>query len=162
MRMQPFRRQQGLAMVEFAISVPLLLFLLFAITEFGNVLYQYALLADAVRDADRYLAAQASVKNGTTGVIAIDSTLTAQTQNLVVYGNINGDNAGTVAPLLPGLAVGQVSVTSQADASGASEVTVSVAYPYRSLFGGAIPRFMSPGSLGTAFTLRAYTSMFAL
>jgi len=143
-------------MVEFAIATPLLLFLLFALTEFSNMLYQYSLLADAARNADRYLGAKA-IGNGT-GIPTITATVQTATQNLVVYGN----TAGTGTPLLPGLAVAQVTVATQSDAGGGADVTVSVAYPYKSLFGGTIPKFVAGGSITTALTLRVFTSMRAL
>lgn len=145
-------RQRGLAMVEFAVCAPLLLLLLYAIAEFGNMLYEYALLADAARNADRYLAAKAYIDN--TGAVNISSA-TSPAQNLVVYGN----TGGTGSPLLPGLAVGQVTVATQTDAGGATDVTVSVAYPYQSLVGGSIPNFVSSGTVNTALTLNVFTSM---
>lgn len=149
-------RQRGLAMVEFTIGAPLLLLLLYAIAELGNVFYQYAQLADAARNADRYLGSNA-IPDGS-GVVSISSTVAGATRNLVVYGN----TGGTGSPLLPGLAVGQVTVATQADADGSTDVTVSVAYPYQSLFGGSIPNFVSAGSVSTAFTLNVFTSMHAL
>jgi Flp pilus assembly protein TadG len=156
------RRQRGLAMVEFAIVSPLLLLLLYAIGEFGNMLYQYALLADAARNADRYLSSNA--RTDSSGVVSISSTVVDATKSLVVYGDTAGSGtpAGSRTPLLPGLATGQVTVKTQPDAGGATDVTVSVAYPYQSLFGGSIPRFVSAGSINTTLTLNVFTSMRAL
>jgi hypothetical protein len=57
--------------------------------------------------------------------------------------------------MLPQLAPGQVTIASDAD----NNVSVSVAYPYQSLFGGAIPLFFTGGSINTAGTLSAFTSM---
>jgi len=145
--------QHGLAMVELAIAAPLLLLLLYAIAEFGNALYQYALLADAARDADRYLGSHAIADS--TGLPTISASIASATRNLVVYGN----TAGSGTALLPGLTTGQVSVAAQTDAGGATDVTVSVAYPYQSLFGGSIPNFVSAGTVNTAFTLNVFTSM---
>ena len=145
--------QRGLAMVEFTIASPLLLLLLYAIAEFGNVFYRYALLADAARNADRYLGSHAI--SCSCGVPTIDATVASATKNLAVYGNAGG----TGSPLLPGLAVGQVTVATQSDAGGATDVTVSIAYPYQSVFGGSIPNFVSAGSVNTAFTLNVFTSM---
>jgi len=143
-------------MVEMAVVSPLLLFFLYAIAEFGNMLYQYSLLADAARDADRYLGSNAISTDQ--GIAVISSTLVTATQNLVVYGN----TAGSGSPLLPGLAVGQVTVATQTDAGGATDVTVSVAYPYQSLLGGTLPNFVSSGSVNTALTLNVFTSMHPL
>jgi Flp pilus assembly protein TadG len=155
-RPRSLREQHGLAMVEFAIASPLLLLLLYAIAEFGNMLYQYALLADAARNADRYLGSNAIPDSS--GVVTISTTVTNATKNLVVYGNTGGSGS----PLLPGLATGQVTVATKLDADGATDVTVSVAYPYQSLVGGSIPSFVSVGTINTALTLNVFTSMHAL
>lgn len=151
--------QRGLAIVEFTIATPVLFLLLYAISEFGSMLYQYALLADAARNADRYLGANA-ISTGN-GIPVITSTVAGATCNLVVYGYISSvDSSGRPrSPILPGLAVGQVTVATQRDASGATDVTVSVAYPYQSLFGGSMLKFVSAGTLNTALTLNVFTSM---
>jgi Flp pilus assembly protein TadG len=148
----PADRQRGVAMVEFVVGSPLLFLLLYAICELGNAYVQFSVLADTARDADRYLASNALL--GSTGVVNLSPALAAAAQNLVVYGNVNG--AGT--PLLPQLAPGQVTVA--VDAS--NNVSVSVAYPYQSLFGGTLPLFVNDNSLNTNFTLNVYTSMVAL
>lgn len=80
-------RQRGVAMVELAIVLPLLLAICFAITEFGRAIYTYDTLAKSARGAARYLTTQAA---GGAHPIA---------RNLVVYGN----PAGTGTPLMPGL-----------------------------------------------------------
>ena len=148
-------RQRGVAMVEFAIGVPVLLLLLFVTVEVARFLNQYSILTDAVRDASRYVAGAAM--QGTTGLIVQGpawAALVAQGQNLAVYGNL----AGTGAPLLPGLSVADVTVT--ADTVG-DNVTVSAAYPYQGIFGGSMPDFMG-GSVSTAWTLQIATTMRAL
>lgn len=80
-------KQRGVAMVELAIVLPLLLAICFAITEFGRAIYTYDTLAKSARGAARYLTTQAA---GAGHPIA---------RNLVVYGN----PAGTGTPLMPGL-----------------------------------------------------------
>jgi Flp pilus assembly protein TadG len=140
-------------MVEFAIASPVLLLLLFAIAELGRAFVQFSQLAAAARDADRYLASKA-ISDGT-GVVSITGAVSAAVKNLAVYGNA----AGSGAPLLPDLATSQVTIA--ADAS--NDVSVQIAYPYQSLFGGTLPNFVSPGSISTGtFTLTVYTSMRAL
>jgi len=140
-------------MAEFVIGVPILLFLLYCVVELGRAFVQFSLLADAARDADRYLASNALL--GSTGVVNISAAMSTAAKNLVVYGN----PAGTGSPLLPGLATGQVTVANDAS----NDVSISVAYPYQSLFGGSIPKFFTSGSIGTgAMTLTVYTSMRAL
>ena len=88
------RKQNGTAMVEFALVLPLLLLLTFMTTEYSRALYQYNVLTKSVRDAVRYLSTQ------TPG----DTTKYATAKNLVVYGN----PAGTGAPLVLGLTTAKV------------------------------------------------------
>jgi Flp pilus assembly protein TadG len=146
------RCQRGVAMVEFVVGAPILLLLLYGITELGEMFLQSSMLADAARNADRYLASNALV--GSSGAVNLSASLVTAAQNLVVYGNV----PGTGTPLLPALDPTQVTIA--ADAS--NNISVSVAYPYQSLFGGAIPLFFTDGSISTVGTLNAYTSMVAL
>jgi len=140
-------------MAEFVIGTPVLLFLLYCVVEFGRAFVQFSMLADAARDADRFLASHAL--GGSTGVINISAADSGTAKNLVVYGNAGGSGS----PLLPGLAVSQVTVASDAS----KDVSISVAYPYQSLFGGTIPMFFTSGSVSTgSMTLNVYTSMRAL
>lgn len=84
--------QRGVAIVEFALILPMLLVMTFITTEFGRALYQYNSVAKSVRDAARYLSQQ------TPGTRATEAA------NLVVYGN----TAGTGAPVAAGLTTGNV------------------------------------------------------
>jgi Flp pilus assembly protein TadG len=149
------RRQRGLAMVEFAITAPVLLMLLFGTVVFSEWLIQYSTLSDSVRDAARYVAGSASAGAGG-GLVTGGtwSTLASQGQNLAVYGNIGG----TGTALLPGLAVGQITVTEN---TATNNITVSAAHPYQSLFGASMPTFFG-GTIGTNFTLSISTTMRAL
>ena len=115
--------QQGVAIVEFALILPLLLLLTFITTEFGRAIYQYNTITKSVRDAARYL----SVQTPGTNVSAA--------QNLVVYGNV----AGTGTPLALGLAVTNV-LTPTWQTAGSNPlintVTVTVSgYQFTPLFG---------------------------
>jgi hypothetical protein len=84
--------QHGVALVEFALVLPVLLVLTFVVTEFGRALYQYNTLTKSVRDASRYLSMQ------------MPGTKIAEAKNLIVYGNI----AGTGNPLARGLSIANV------------------------------------------------------
>ena len=79
--------QRGVALIEFALILPLLLMLILMTTEFGRALHQYGTLAKSVRQAARYL----SVRAPGTGI--------NEARNIVVYGN----PAGLGAPQIPGL-----------------------------------------------------------
>lgn len=87
-------KQSGVAIVEFALVLPLLLILTFITTEFGRALYQYNILTKSVRGAARYMSTQ------TPG----DTTKYPIAKNLVVYGN----PAGSGTPLVIGLSTAQV------------------------------------------------------
>jgi Flp pilus assembly protein TadG len=143
-------------MVEFAISVPVILLLMFGSFEFGHLMIQYSALNDGVRNAARYVAGQAL--QGTADTMATGnqwSTLVTQGTNLAVFGNIGGTPA---TPIFPGLSVGAITVSE--DIVNRT-ITVAASYPYASLFGGAIPTFTG-GSISTAYTLTISTTMRAL
>ena len=95
--------QSGLAVVEFAIVLPLIVLLALAVTELGRGLYQYNTLTKAVRDGVRHLS---DVAIDTLGQVDITPHV-SDVQNLVVYGDVDG---GT-APILPGLSTSDVAVT---------------------------------------------------
>jgi Flp pilus assembly protein TadG len=142
-------------MVEFAISVPVILLLMFGSFEFGRLMIEYSALNDGVRNAVRYVAGAASPTTAGTLLTGGQwTTLAQQGQNLAVFGNI----AGTGAAILPGLTAGQITVTED---TVNRNVTVAASYPYVSLFGGNIPTFTG-GSISTAYTLTISTTMRAL
>lgn len=122
------RRQRGLAAVEFAIVVPVLLLLMLAVAEFGRALYQYNTLSKAVRDSARYYSTHAFVGTTTTE----DPAAKTYAISLVKYGN----GSGTGTPLLPGNAP-SVTATTATDANG-SFVTVSATYSFTFLSGNPL------------------------
>jgi Flp pilus assembly protein TadG len=145
-------RQLGLAALEFAIVLPVLLLLLLVTAELGRVMFQYNTLTKSVGAGARYLAANALP--GTTGVISISAEVEATARNLVVFGSPGG--GGT--PLLPGLSTGAVSVVQ----TSATHVRVSAEYAYAPLF-SEIPVFgLATGSITVPATLRALAEMRAL
>ena len=86
------RRERGVATIEFALALPMLLVIMLPILEFGRAYYQYNTLAKSVRQAARYL----SVRSPNVDV--------DKARNIVVYGN----TAGTGTPLVPGLSLSNV------------------------------------------------------
>ena len=90
------KRQQGLALIELALTIALLVAITFGITEFGRAMYQYNTLAKAARDGVRFLAVRDP------GAPASISGV----QCMVVHGN-----PGCTGPtIVPGLTVDMVSV----------------------------------------------------
>jgi Flp pilus assembly protein TadG len=83
--------QQGTAIVEFALVIPLLVLLTFIAIELGRALMEYNTVAKSVRDAARYLSIQ------------LPGTKFTEARNLVVYGNIAGSGSPLLASLNTGL-----------------------------------------------------------
>jgi Flp pilus assembly protein TadG len=136
-------QQKGVAAVEFAILLPVLLFIVFGITEFGRALYAYNTIVKGTRDAARYAMIQ-QPGGGADAVI----------QCLAVYGN----TACSGSPLASGLTTDMVSVCdwqrcspthqSQGTAPVVNLVTVTVrGYAYQS----PIISFFMPGG-SSSFT----------
>jgi Flp pilus assembly protein TadG len=96
----PASRQQGVALIEFALVLPLLLILSFITTEFGRAFYEYNTLAKAVRDAARYLSVQDP------SIQSTDRAKITVARELVVYGR--PDVTGASQPLLAGLSLANV------------------------------------------------------
>jgi Flp pilus assembly protein TadG len=142
---KPLQTQRGLAMVEFAIALPLLLLLLLAIGEFGRMLYHYNSLLQASRDAGRYVAGQAW--NATLGQIDLSGDLQGKTKSVAVYG-VPANPAG-YAPVVPELTVADVTV----EPVGAEHVRVSISYTFRPVIGASLPTFFGdPIPLGIALS----------
>lgn len=79
-------KQRGLAAIEFAITLPLIVLIALAVTELGRGMYQYNTLSKAVHDGARFLSDRAV---NTVGDIEIDTGLELATKRVVVYGTID-------------------------------------------------------------------------
>lgn len=150
-----YRRQEGSALVEFAIVAPFMLLLLLGVAELGRAFYQYNIMTKAVRDGARYVAEYALA--GTLGVVYLTPELKQEAQNMVVW----GIPAGSGTPLLPGWTPAAVTV-SEADAQ---HVQVSATYAYQPMLGAGakLPTFgLGDGPLSLDFTFHASVVMRAL
>jgi len=91
-------KQDGIAMVEFAVVLPFLLLTMAIVGEMGFVMYQQNLLNKAVESGGLYVSV-----NSTTGAGFVD--VSAQeiqnTRNMVVYGNTTGIGEPIIADLDP-------------------------------------------------------------
>lgn len=106
------RPQQGVAMVELALVLPLLLLLCLVVAELGRAFWHYKLLVQSVREAARYLAAQTPGEGA------------AEARNLILYGRLSASGPYQLAYLSAGQTV---QVTWQRDAqSGMALVTVQL------------------------------------
>lgn len=137
------RWSRGLAAVEFVIAVPVLLLVALAVTELGRAFIQYDTLSYSVRNGVRYLSEHAIA--GTAGVVDVSNAV-ADTQRLVVFGNIGGGGL----PILPELVVDDVVVVN----AGGNNVEVRATYAYRPMIGATI--------LPTLLTMRVVVTMRAI
>ncbi len=144
--------QTGLATVEFAIALPLLLLLMLATAEFGRIFSQYNTLTKSVRNACKYVSSKAAA--GSTRVVNITAQLQNDAGNLVATGNVNG----TGGPLLPGLSSNNVTVSD----AGNGYVSVSVSYTYSPMVGATLPTFGFGTPISLSFPLQAAVIMRAL
>lgn len=124
-------RQRGLAAMEFVIALPLIVLIALGVTELGRGLYQYNTLTKAVHDGARYLS---DVAIGPLGIIDTGPH-EAAARNLVVYGNTGGGST----PVLPGLATGNVTISTVAvtllgGGISPNHVEVSATYTFTPLF----------------------------
>lgn len=146
------KRQRGVSSVEFAIVVPVCLFLFLAVSELGRVLWHYNTLTRAVRDAARFASNNALV--GQSQVVRIDGQLITDVGNVAAFGT----PVGITASVLPGLVPGNFTVTDE----GGGIISVTGTYAYQPLLGAVLPRLVQGGTISTAFTMRAQVTMRAI
>ena len=125
--------QQGQSLLEFAMTLPLLLLIVLGVIEFGRAYFQYNTLSKAVRQGARYMSMH-----------AYDPIELTRAQNIAIYGN----REGTGSPCLPGLAAGNITITPRNPdtAQGASRtnpprwVRVEITgYAFQPMFAGILP-----------------------
>lgn len=113
LRINTFKQnEKGSTLVEFAIGATVFLMTLFAVLEFGRMLWAHNALVDAARRGARY--AVLHQPNGGED---------AHIRNVVVY----GDPDGGATPMLPGLSTANVQVSRTGDFSvNSGTATVSI------------------------------------
>ena len=149
---KPISCQRGAVLAEMALVTPILLLMLLATAEVTRAFVDHNTLTKAVRSGARYVAANAF--QGTTGVVFVGVALRAETQNLIVYGNI----AGTGAPVLPGLIPADITITDV----GANNVQVSAAHTISGLLGPVLRSFHGGSDMNMVHNLQATVTMRAL
>ena len=144
--------QRGVAIVEFTIILPIMLFMILVVAEFGRAFMYYNTLTRAVRDSARYVASNAL--KGQSQVVEIDANLIQDAQNLVDYGNA----AGSGTPSILAISGGTVSITDEGD----GVISVLASYPYTPMLGNILPDFPRGGSISTVFTMHSQVTMKAI
>ena len=122
MRIQRFNRdERGAALVEFALGAAIFMMVVFAVLEFGILLWTHNALTDSARRGARYAINQC---NPGDGACANSSTSIERTKNVVVYGTPSP--ATGAQPVVQGLSTANVQVNYASFGVSAGRVTVSV------------------------------------
>lgn len=148
------RKESGLATVEMAIAVPVLLLTLLLTAEFTRVLYQYNTLSKLVRDGSRFLSAAELI--GVQQPTLSNESIVA-TKNLVISGLPQGGD-----PLLNGLTADDVLIEVNESGTGGTSryyVTVSAEYRYVPIVGSLNGMGFLPTKTSFDFNLSALSSM---
>jgi len=144
--------QRGAVLVEMVLVTPILLAMMLLTAELTRAFIDHNTLTKAVRNGARYLAANAY--QGTTGVVTVGATLSAETRNLVVYGN----TAGSGAPVLAGLSAADITVTD----IGANNIRVTAAHTISGILGPVLRSFSGGPDISMVHNLQATVTMRAL
>jgi Flp pilus assembly protein TadG len=136
-------KQKGTATVEFAMMLPVLLMLIFMVTELGAMFYRLNAVTKSVQDAARYLS-DVSVNQK----IALTN---AQVKNLVCSGDIGGAGTQIIPECQDKLVLDPV------PSSVSGHVTVSARYPADWILAGAVKAFLNLS--GEPMQLRASSIM---
>ena len=101
--------EKGATLVEFSVGITVFAMVMFAVLEFGRVLWAHNALTDAARRGARYATMHAQADSDAV-------------KNVVVYGNA----AGTGNPMLPNLTTDKVLVNYNGFGLNDGTVTVSI------------------------------------
>lgn len=145
------RRHRGVAMVELALILPLLLTIFFGIVELGRALYQQNMLAKSVANSTRMLARVYDGLDVDSGCITNSDVwpqAVTDAENFLRYGN----SSGTGDLRLPDISLDSVDITAHDnDGSDAGDYICSIKMTGQSTF---IPLISDVFGIGE-FTLRA-------
>ncbi len=140
------KNQSGVAAVEFAVILPLLVVIVLGIIEFSILFYDKAMVTNASREGARVGIVYTLAGSGNWTLTDLQGKVTTTVNQYLSSYLINLGNPGTTAT---------AAVTTAADpGTGANTVTVTVTYPYTFM---VIPRFIA--SITSPITLTAQTVM---
>lgn len=115
--------EAGLAAIEFALILPILLTLAFGVIDFGRLLFQYDTLTKSTRAATRYLAAVVRPPAAAFASNAKYTTVVNSARNLALCGTIDMCNG---AALVNGLTVSNITIDYPVSSEGITYVRVLV------------------------------------
>ena len=141
------KNQKGVAILELAISAPLLVVMILTMIEFGNLFNTHITLTKAVENGARFIAGQAK---GDLGVFLKAGDI-ADIKNLIVYGKIDDGVMGD--PVSTGLTTDDIAVfctyggTAAGDGTKCNEednvasITVNLNHNYTPFYGNTLLNF---------------------
>ncbi|WP_052420877.1 TadE/TadG family type IV pilus assembly protein [Paraburkholderia ferrariae] len=128
------RKEQGAAVVEFAIIAPFVVMLVIGVAQFGWYLANYAVVASAASTGARYFAAQRGVSQPysltQSTVSATMATLNATTSNVVVTSFVNDTQCASMAIGASGASTGDSTCATALSAAQGGSSTVTVTYSF--------------------------------
>jgi len=138
--MKPYRNRfvsdnRGQSLIEFALILPMMLVVMFMITEFGRALYMYNVLAQAARAGAR-------------------TAVVSSSTNAVQYGTDRINEILTAANMKTGATV-TVNITANYQGTGIKVVTATVTKPFTWAFKGPMP--VNAGANPTTVSKKALT-----
>lgn len=131
--MRASSRILGIAAVEMAITLPIVLLLLTPVAELGRAFIQYSRLSHRVQAGARFVADNAY--QGSTGVPVLTTEVRQQAISLVLYGRTVTTGQDPLA--VPELTAGDLFI----EVSSSGLVTLSADYTYRPMIAGVLPVF---------------------
>ncbi|MCK0153400.1 pilus assembly protein [Alcanivorax sp. S6407] len=136
------RYQRGAALVEFALLLPLMVVIVFGITELGRAIYQQNTLSKSVASGARYMSRSVQSVDSDCSQGSNWAASIANAANLVAFGR----QAGGVDPLLPELDASDVSFSLQqrtvTGGGNACVLTVTASVPFQAIFGETLIPFL--------------------
>ena len=150
-RRRPRRRgQRGIAALEFALVLPLLLLLLFGIVEMGFLLYDKAVITNASRAAVRQAVAFGEDSTGAAVYMSASDAVGVATSRL----------SSMLISAAPANAASAVVTPSGGCTTSGQALTISVSYPFTGLgLGSLVDPLAALSSSNHVLTLNASTTM---
>ncbi|WP_028768882.1 TadE/TadG family type IV pilus assembly protein [Shewanella fidelis] len=153
------KQQQGIAVIEFTLVLPILVLIIFTTVELGRLLFQYSELTRMARSGGRFIANTAIVN--TTGTLP--STLSDANCDFCISKMkrvlLAGDTVNS-ASNLSGLTAADITVVEYPADSGV--LVVSVSYDWTPLFSDKLQTFSFAEDIDISFNLNASYAVTAL
>jgi Flp pilus assembly protein TadG len=141
------KKQQGVAVVEFALFAPLLLTIAIGVAQFGWMFSNYVMVTNAASSGARYFASQRGTTNpySSTQTQVGASAALLTTSKLTIATSVNGAVCSSDSSCAADL-------NSAGGASAVGTATVTVSYTFVPLFKGTLSRLyaMMPTSLSAS------------